>query len=135
MFELKKDIPMPVCPSYPWETMEIGDCLVFESEADFKAAAKSARAQASAIFLCKDQKIWLAHIKRAHKDGPNDKLLRLLARKDGLTEGVIINRMRNFPKKDVLQSLEDLVASGSVIATETMHRFKGLKVFRYKKAA
>ena len=133
MFELKKDIPIPASSMYPWETMDIGDCLVFANEADFKAAAKAARAQSSSTFLCRDQMIWL--IKRAKKAGPNDKLLRLLACKDGLTEGVIINRMRNFSKKDVLQNLEELVASGAIIATPTTHRFNWRNVVRYKKAA
>lgn len=133
MFELRKDIPIPAGATYPWATMEIGDCLVFDSEADFKAAAKSARAQASVIFLCKDQKIWL--VERTQKAGPNDKLLRLLACETGLTEGVIINRMRKFPKKDVLQILGDLVANGDVTATPTAHTFKGYPVMRYKKAA
>lgn len=133
MFELRKDIPVPAGPVYPWATMEVGDCLVFDNEADFKAAAKSARAQVAVRFICKDQKIWL--VERAKRNGPAERLLSLLDCENGLTEGVIINRMRRFSKKEIMESLNKLVENGAVTASATTHRFNGRPVFRYKKAA
>lgn len=132
MFELRKDIPIPLMPKSIFDQMEIGDCLVFENEADYKAAAKSARAHSSGHFLCQDKKIWL--LKRIQKTGLEERLLILLDCENGLTKGVIINRTRGFPPKDVVKTLKKLVDEKKITTKPTGSRFKGEQVMNYKTA-
>jgi hypothetical protein len=132
MFEIRNDIPLPTASLYPWETMKVGECLVFTDTQEFKAAEKSARKQTGKRFLCQNNKIWL--VERNEKSTIETRVLNRLRRNDSMTQGVIVNQLRVFPQKEVIKTLNELVDSGTVIAKKSIHKYNGRNTVSYRMA-
>jgi hypothetical protein len=131
MFELRSDIPAPVDCPYPWDQMEVGQCLVFAEDADFKAARKSARSQRGMKFICRDLKIWL--IEKTNEANVQLCVLEILDKHQSLSEGVLTNKLRRFSRDSVLAAIGKLVKDGKVEAIKGQHRFNGRIVVFYEK--
>lgn len=131
MFELRSDIPAPVDCPYPWDKMEVGQCLVFAEDADFKTARKSARSQRGMKFICRDLKIWL--IEKTNEANVQLCVLEILDKHHSLSEGVLTNRLRKFSRESVLAAIDQLVKTGKVEAIKGQHRFNGKVVVFYEK--